>query len=385
MKLCYVLPREEKNNAENFYHISNFLSELGKYLELYVVIERTDKTTSAISNAKEIFYLDKNENTNFLLRSSRLIKVFFNLRKKGVKLFFARASLTGVLPLIIASKFTSIRFKTKILFWTCGQDVVPISFYPSRKNFKRLVSKFLMLNVMKFVDYICTGPEEMSDYYQTHYKIPRNKIIVLHNDISTKRFHPLDKKNKEELKRKYELAGKKIILFVHTFNISRGADILPILAKKIKTKFKDVVLVSIGRPGDFSNQLESKIIDMKLQNTLLNFGEIPNKDIVPFYQIADLFIMPSRGEGFPRVLLEAMACGCPSISFNVGGVKSIQPKNNPLTLVNCCDLENFIDNTIKLISQKDVINELSSESLKKVQEFETEKIAKMYFKKLMDI
>ena len=42
MKLCYVLPQYHKNSAENFFHIANFLSELGKKVELFLIIEHSD-------------------------------------------------------------------------------------------------------------------------------------------------------------------------------------------------------------------------------------------------------------------------------------------------------------------------------------------------------
>ena len=56
MKVCYLLPQYHKNSAENFYHIINFLDELGKNVELYVVIEHGDEEIN-ISSAQDVFVL----------------------------------------------------------------------------------------------------------------------------------------------------------------------------------------------------------------------------------------------------------------------------------------------------------------------------------------
>jgi glycosyltransferase involved in cell wall biosynthesis len=382
MKLCYVLPQYYKNSSENFFHIHNFLSELGKQVELYVVVEHCDATPK-INNVKKIFILDDGSNSiSSFGRLVRLVNIYFELYKKGVTVFFARASLTGVLPLVIANRFFNLN-RTSIIFWSCGQDVVPLSFSPSKKNIKRLVSKLLAWFVFRGVNYLATGPELMADYYHQHYKIPQHKILTLYNDISMERFYPLLAQEKAISKEVILDTDKKVMLFVHTFNECRGADLLPLIAKNIKDKKLNVVIVAIGRPGDYSDKLTQEIKANNLQDYLLNLGKVPNKDIAKYYQIADLFLMPSRGEGFPRVLLESMACGCPALSFEVGGVADILPVDAIKELLIPLDNENkFVEQSIKLISDQHLLEELSKYSYQKVKQYSTDHIVDMYVDQL---
>ena len=382
MKLCYVLPQYYKNSSENFFHIANFLSELGKQVELYVVVEHCD-TTPKINNVKKIFILDDGSNSiSSFGRSVRLVNIYFEMYKKGVTVFFARASLTGVLPLVIANRFFNLN-RTSIIFWSCGQDVVPLSFSPSKKNIKRLVSKLLAWFVFRGVNYLATGPELMADYYHQHYKIPQHKILTLYNDISMERFYPLSAQQKAISKEAILDTNKKVMLFVHTFNECRGADLLPLIAKNIKDKKLNVVIVAIGRPGDYSDKLTQEIKANNLQDYLLNLGKVPNKDIAKYYQTADLFLMPSRGEGFPRVLLESMACGCPALSFEVGGVADILPVDAIKELLIPLDNENkFVEQSIKLISDQHLLEELSKYSYQKVKQYSTDHIVDMYVDQL---
>ena len=382
MKLCYVLPQYYKNSSENFFHIHNFLSELGKQVELYVVVEHCD-TTPKINNVKKIFILDDGSNSiSSFGRLVRLVNIYFELYKKGVTVFFARASLTGVLPLVIANRFFNLN-RTSIIFWSCGQDVVPLSFSPSKKNIKRLVSKLLAWFVFRGVNYLATGPELMADYYHQHYKIPQHKILTLYNDISMERFYPLSAQQKAISKEAILDTNKKVMLFVHTFNECRGADLLPLIAKNIKDKKLNAVIVAIGRPGDYSDKLTQEIKANNLQDYLLNLGKVPNKDIAKYYQLADLFLMPSRGEGFPRVLLESMACGCPALSFEVGGVADILPVDAIKELLIPLDNENkFVEQSIKLISDQHLLEELSKYSYQKVKQYSTDHIVDMYVDQL---
>ena len=169
------------------------------------------------------------------------------------------------------------------------------------------------------------------------------------------------------------------MLFVHTFNKSRGADILPLIAQEIKDRKIDTVIVAIGRPGDYSSELNHQISKYQLQDCFVNLGQIANKDIDKYYKVADLFIMPSRGEGFPRVLLEAMACGCPTLAFKVGGVNNILSADTLDELViPLVEEKRFIEQSLRLISDDSLLAELGQKSYKKALHYATANIVEMY-------
>jgi glycosyltransferase involved in cell wall biosynthesis len=378
MKVCYVLPQYYYNSAENFYHIINFLEKLGKKVELYVVIEHCDSEIN-IQSAQDTYVLNtKKKPLNHFYRTFKLIQIYFELYKKDVKIFFARASLTGVLPLILANRIFNFN-RSKIIFWSCGQDVVPLSYFPNKRNIKRLISKILVRFVFIGINYLATGPEKMASYYHKKFNIPKNKIITLYNDISLSRFFPESEIWKSEKKQKLINSQKKVFLFVHTFNKARGVDLLPSIALILKKKNIDAVIIAIGRSGDYSYELDLSIKNNNLQDYLINFGQIENSKIQKFYQISDLFIMPSRGEGFPRVMLEAMACKCPPLAFDVGGVSEIMSKNmHQDLLVTLDDSKSFIDKAIDAISNDQLLIKLGSMSYSKVQNYSTENIVQMY-------
>lgn len=384
-KVCYVLPQFHSNSAENFFHIVNFLEELGKKVELYVVIENCDIVPEMNNLAKLLILNVGFKKKSILHRFAHLIRIYFELYKKGVHIFFIRSSLTGVIPLIFANRILNLN-RAKIIFWSCGQDVNPISFSLNKKNIKRLLSKFLGWLAFKGINFLATGPNLMVDYYHDRYKIPKAKILMLFNDISLNRFSQLDPISKNNKKEELYKTRKKIILYVHTFNKCRGANLLVPIAKKIRSQKLDIMVYAIGRPGDYSETLEKEILDNKLEEYLINFGQIPNRIIDRYYKTADLFIMPSKGEGFPRVLLEAMACGCPPVSFDVGGVKNIfSLEMQKDLLIPIGEDSKFIDESINVVCNQVLLKKMSQKSIQQVQKFDTKKVAQMYLNTLDDL
>jgi glycosyltransferase involved in cell wall biosynthesis len=67
--------------------------------------------------------------------------------------------------------------------------------------------------------------------------------------------------------------------------------------------------------------LESQIVALNLKDSVKLFGN--RGDVIRFLAIADIFILPSRWEGLPIALLEAMSAGLPVVATSVEGVEEV--------------------------------------------------------------
>ena len=113
-------------------------------------------------------------------------------------------------------------------------------------------------------------------------------------------------------------------------------------------KIENCELHVIGE-GDYLKELMNKYKN----NNIIFYGKIKNEELYKYYSMADIFINPSKTETLGFTTLEALACKCPVIGFNLLGTKELIKHNyngllfnNEKELINCINLINT-NNSLK--------------------------------------
>jgi glycosyltransferase involved in cell wall biosynthesis len=106
------------------------------------------------------------------------------------------------------------------------------------------------------------------------------------------------------------------------------------------------------------------------------FGAVPHDQIRSLYWAADVFMMPSYTEGFPRVLLEAMAMGVPIASTDVGGVREVLPVEYQGRLADPDQPQELADAVHELISDPALSRQLIVSGNRWVRRFDARAVAK---------
>jgi glycosyltransferase involved in cell wall biosynthesis len=130
----------------------------------------------------------------------------------------------------------------------------------------------------------------------------RSTPKLMFTGVDTEIFFPIKPEQKLELRARLGLASDRpIALFVGRFVEKKG---LHILSRMVRLR-PDIAWVFAGW-GHLNPR------DWNLQNVMV-FSDLGGPSIAPLYQASDVFVLPSKGEGFPLVIQEALACGLPVV------------------------------------------------------------------------
>ena len=120
---------------------------------------------------------------------------------------------------------------------------------------------------------------------------------------------------------------------------------------------------------------EMQALAKKLEcSELIHFaGEVEHADVIQYLDNADAFVMPSRTEGLPRALIEAMARGLPCIASNVGGIPELLDNATVVENNNWSQLAQKIHG---LLSSPESMSQASMRNLEYAKRYELELLAK---------
>jgi glycosyltransferase involved in cell wall biosynthesis len=138
----------------------------------------------------------------------------------------------------------------------------------------------------------------------------RNGVDEVPQPVDTERFHPVERDERDAIRRALGWDDERVLLSVGRITRRKGANAIAATANELADRDADVRWVLVG------NGPEREALDSIPPVDAV--GRVPHDRIPDYYRAADLLVHPSLHEGLPNVLLEATACGLPSVARDVG-------------------------------------------------------------------
>ena len=150
-------------------------------------------------------------------------------------------------------------------------------------------------------------------------RVPRRNCVLLPNAIHLEKYG-VGAKN-ERLLARYGIRDRKVIMTLGRLAVparNKGFDEVLEAMPRLLKKVPDLAYLIAGDGPDRA-RLEQKVAALGLQERVVFTGLVPEDEKADLYRLADAYIMPSHGEGFGFVFLEALACGIPAVGSKVDG------------------------------------------------------------------
>ncbi len=336
------------------------------YLTIIVRTYKSDKSYQELNmkpltlkNIKVIEVKNLNTIKGFIFDRN----VFENNIKKYVNeadLIFAR------MPSIISNSVLKIAKKQKKSYlvenggcawdslWNhgiLGKIIAPLMFYKTRKYIKEAA----------FATYVT---KQFLQKRYPNYNVTTNCSNVYLNEVD-------DEVLEERIKKINSMNMKKIIIgqTVNSVDVRyKGEHFILKAMKTLKERGYDIEYQIVGTgEGEFLKKVASKL---KIQNQLKFIGTLKKEEVIEWCKSIDIYVQPSKQEGLPRSVIEAMSVGCPCLGSNIAGIPELLDEEclfNP-------NKNNQIVKAIENLLNKEKMIEQAKINFKKSKEYDIKNI-----------
>ena len=362
-KITFIIPSLVSGGAERvLIHLINHLNK-EKYSICLVLFENILDYKKDLRFSGEIVCLDKKSRWDFF-------KLIFKLRKT-LRTYQPDVVLSFLYYTNIVTVMASLFFKRKFKLILCERNYPPEYLQKDRLVY---LKKWLMRFTYRKADKILTVSKSIARVLEKDFNIKSEKIKTIYNPVVLEEIK--DKYQKEMKHPFFEDERAQIIISVGRLVEQKRVDRLLRAFSLVRKKQDRVYLIILGE-GELRKELENLSLELRVDKWTDFVGFQSN----PYAWIrkADIFVLSSDFEGFPNVILEAMACGTPVVSTDCpSGPNEIIVNGKNGILVPTEDEKAMAEAILKLLTNDNLRKRFFEEGKKKAETLRIEKILPQY-------
>jgi glycosyltransferase involved in cell wall biosynthesis len=283
-----------------------------------------------------------------------------------------KADICHIPTQTMATLLNTMRFTCPVIVTVL--DIIPfvVRKDPDLRTFAHPIDEIFYrwaLHGLKKADALMAISEYTKMQLVEHLHIPPEKILVSHLAVEHDRFRPMPVP--DSFRERYGLLDKeaRYILYLGSEDPRKNLGQLVDVFAELRKSAKNLHLIKVGA-AHFQERREAllrQILRLAIGEAVHIFDDVADSDLAYFYNLADVYVMPSLYEGFGLPVLEAMACGKPAVVANRASLPELVGEKGLRYEPN--DNANLLAILERLLSDKVLYAEQQQYSLKQASKF----------------
>jgi glycogen(starch) synthase len=201
------------------------------------------------------------------------------------------------------------------------------------------------------VDKIITVSHFLKEELMDKYFVEEEKIQVIYNGVDTQRFNP--EVNGESIRKSHQWGNRPLVLYLGRLNLYKGVQFLIQAVPLVLREVPEAKFVIGGAIRYDVSDLSQLIKTLKVRDSVVFTGYVPDRDVSKLYACCDVFCYPSLWEGFGLTPAEAQACGKPVVAFNTCAIPEVVENTQTGLLVEPRNVEALAEALVSLLRDEE--------------------------------
>ncbi|MBI4722301.1 MAG: glycosyltransferase family 4 protein [Candidatus Stahlbacteria bacterium] len=232
----------------------------------------------------------------------------------------------------------------------------------------RLIDSFRKIVVRKVISFIkAIIAVSFSTAYEINqkYGVPKEKFKIIYNGIEVSKFNL--GYDKQSFRNKVGLDENGfLVTCVSNLHLHKGLNYLLAAIPDVLKEFSDVHFLFVG-DGEQRVKLLEQSRSLGIDKNVVFIGKSNN--VPSILGASDIFVLPSLWEGFPLVILEAMAAGLPIVATRVGGIPEMITSGEEGFLVDPCNSNALFSAIKKILNDSELAKKMGIQAKLRARNF----------------